>query len=440
MPVPERYAKEIPRMAEVWESAGYFRAQARIWEAQSEARHELYGDPSEEGLGQIRRALSITPEDLVGLNNAKGHETNKLLRLFQSRLTPEVGNVLHRGNTSSDVLDTSLALQAIESIDLLEEDFCGLSDSLKALSLKHKDTLQVARTHGQHAMPHTFGRQVLGWYVETERGLDRLERARNVIAYGKLSGEVGTNVFIDPELEEKSLTKLGLKTDAAPTQIISRDRHAEVVGLMGVNSGTLARIATNVRLLAMTDVREVREPFDEVSQQGSSSMPQKRNPELAERVVGINREIRSGVLEEMDAQISWLERDISHSSTERFVFPDVFGGLAYATKITREIIDGLVVNSDRMFENLNSSYGAIYGNRLLNTLLDTGKISRTEGYELVKGLAQGAMDQRVQLQELASKNPTISELISVDELPKLFDPQFYLRNIDVAYKRAGIIK
>lgn len=439
MPAPERYAGQIPEMTKIWESQGYFDAQTRIWAAQSEARHELYGEPTAEQLTEIKSALRLTPEDVERLNEAKGHETNKLLRLVQGRISPEAGNFIHRGNTSSDVLDTSLSLQIIGSLNLTQGGFAGLANSLKELAIKQRDTLQIGRTHTQHAIPHTFGRQVLGWYTEIVRGVERVERAKKVIAVGKLSGEIGTNVFIEPELEELALKKLGLKPDEAPTQIISRDRHAEVIGLMAVNGATLARIATNIRLLAMTDVGEVREPFDEATQQASSSMPHKRNTELTERVVGLNRVMRGSVLAELDAVISWLERDISHSSTERYTFPDTFQMLEYVTKLTTEVIDGLEVDPEKMKANLESTYGAIYGGRVMNAMLDKGNITRTEAYEIVKGLAHKGIDTKTPLFELASQHPRISEILSAEELEELFDPSFYLANIDVAFKRAGVI-
>lgn len=439
MPAPKRYAEQVPQMSKIWEPEGYFKAQVRIWEAQSEARHKLYNKPTSTQLTQIKAALKLTSEDIDLLTQAKGHETNNLLRLIQERLTPEAGNYIHRGNTGSDVLDTSLSLQILESLDEIKAEFIRLAALLKKLALKHKDTLQIGRTHTQHAIPHTFGRQVLGWYAEVLRGIERIERAKNVISVGKLSGEIGTNVFIEPKVEELTLKKLGLKPDTAPTQIISRDRHAEVLSLMAVNAATLARIATNIRLLAMTDVGELREPFDAKNQQGSSAMPHKRNTELTERIVGLNRTIRSSAAEELDSIISWLERDISHSSTERYTFPDVFQNLSYVTKLTCEVIDGLEVNSGQMRINLEKTYGAIYSSRLLNTLMDKGDLSRTDAYELVKGLAQKAMDTQTSLFELASSNPQINKSLGVKELAGLFDPSFYLKNIDVSFKRSGIL-
>lgn len=438
MPMPERYKEKIPELISIWEAEGNFNAQTSVWVAQCEAKSELYGFPTPEGIALIREAVVLTPDDVLYLIEPEGHETNKLLRRVQGRLPQDIGNEMHKGGTSSDVLDTSLAIQVCESIDICKNEFGVLADTILRRSAEHSSTLQVARTHTQHAIVQTFERQLLGWYAEVLRGVERLERAKQVIAVGKLSGEVGTNVYIPPELEELALKKLGLRPDEAPTQIISRDRHAEVIALLAVNGGTLARIATNIRLLSMTDVGEVREPFAEGSQQGSSAMPHKRNPEIAERVVGLNRRIRGASGEEMDAAIAWLERDISHSSTERFTFPDAFGCLLYATRLTTQILDGLEVDPEKMKDNINKTFGAIYSSRLLNMLLDKGAYSRTEGYDLVKRLALDAMKTKTLLYELAINEPLIIDKLTQEEIEDAFDPSFYLRNIDVAKKRLGV--
>jgi adenylosuccinate lyase len=438
MPLPVRYADQVPEMTAIWSPEGYFAAQTGIWLAQCEAAHELTGVPTATDLDQIRAALRLTPEDVAALNVAQGHETNKLLRLVQSRLPAHLGNLIHRGNTSSDVLDTSLSLQILRSLALLDADFRALADALRDLALRHARTPQIARTHGQHAVPHTFGRQVLGWYAEVERARERLARARAVIAVGKFSGEVGTSVFITPEMEEATLRRLGLQPDPAPTQVIGRDRHAEVVALLAVNAATLARIATNISLLAITDLGEVREPFDPETQQGSSAMPHKRNTELCERVRGLARRVWGAAQEELGAAVLWLERDISHSSTERFTFPDAFGCLAYAARLLTEVVAGLVVYPDRMAANVEATAGAIYGSRLLNALLATERIGRTEAYDLTRRLAQEALDSGVHLRDLARRSPEVTALLGTETLDELFRPDFYLRNVAVAYRRLGL--
>lgn len=439
MPAPIRYREQIPDIVNVWEPEGYFRMQTKIWEAQCEAQHELYGNPTAKQLKQIKSALKLTTKDIINLQEAKGHETKKLLLAIQGRLSPETGNFIHLGNTSGDVLDTSLSLQIIESLNILKNDFNQLEKSLKKLALKYKETLQIGRTHGQHAIPQTFGRQVISWYAEVKRGIERIDRAKKIIAFGKLSGEIGTHVFIDPKLEEKALKKLGLNPDEAPTQIISRDRHIEVAGLMVVNSSTLARIAENIRHLAMTEIGEIREPFEGSTPAGSSAMPHKRNPELSERIIGLDRIIKSTITEESEASRTLLERDISHSSTERYVFPDLFENLIYITRLTEFIIDNLEVFPDKMRENLDMTHGSIYSSRLLNALIATKKYSRSKAYHMVRKLAQKAIDDRIGLKDLVLNDSNIKTVLKAKEIEELFNPQFYLKNIAVAFKRTGII-
>jgi len=226
--------------------------------------------------------------------------------------------------------------------------------------------------------------------------------------------------------------------DPAPTQVISRDRHAEVVALLAVNAGTLGRIATDIALLAITDVGELREAFDPAAQQGSSAMPHKRNSELCERVRGLVHRVQGAAGEELGAMELWLERDISHSSIERFTFPDALGALCYAARLMDTILGGLVVYPARMAQNVEATRGAIYASRLLNALLATERLTRADAYELVKGLAQRALDTGVHLRELAAGDPTITGLLGLEALPALFDPGFYLRNSAVAYRRLGL--
>jgi len=439
MPAPIRYAEQIPDVVKIWEPEGYFRTQTKIWEAQCQARHELYNKPTAKQLKLITSALELTRKNIKTLQEAKGHETKNLLRTVQGNLPSEIGNFIHLGNTGSDVLDTSLSLQIIESLEIVKNDFDQLKESLKKLALKYKDTLQIGRTHGQHAIPQTFGRQVAGWYAEIKRGLERVDRAKRTISIGKCSGEIGTHIFIEPKLEELALKKLGLKPDEASTQIISRDRHVEVVALMVANSNTLARIAENIRHLTMTEIGEVLEPFEGSTHPGSSAMPHKRNPELSERIIGLDRVIRSKLIEESEASRTLFERDLSHSSTERYVFPDVFENLIYATRLTKFIIDNLEVFPNKMLKNLDLTHGLIYSSRLMNAIIETGKYSRTEAYDLVKKLSQQTIDQEVDLKTLALNEKKISNILQKDEIGKLFDPKYYLKNIYVAFKRTGIL-
>jgi adenylosuccinate lyase len=436
MPAPVRYRKAIPEMVEIWGPPGTFRAQTRVWEAQCEARNKLFGAPTGKQLKQIRAALVLTDDDLDHVNQPTGHETNRLLTRVQSKLPKVVGNFLHKGNTSSDVLDTALALQIRESLDLQKKDTHELSDALASLALQHKDTEQVHRTHGQHGLVGTFGRQVLGWYAGSKRIEERLDRAREIAAFGKMSGEIGTHTSISPELEEAALAKLRLKPEPAATQVIPRDRHAEVLTGNAINASELHRITLNIRLLTLTGIGEVMEPFDKV---GSSSMPHKRNPELCERVEGLARIARAMAVAGLESIPLWLERDISHSSTERYSLSDSFQVLNYATGLTTEIIKGLVVFTDAMAVNLNVTNGGIYSARLFNSILDTGKLPRQEAHALVKGLAHKALDGKKHLKDLAGKNETIVSLLTSKELAEVFDSKNYLKNISVGYQRLGLI-
>lgn len=439
MPAPIRYAEQIPDMVNIWSPQGYFMEQLRIWLYQCEARNKLYGKPSAKQLKEIKSALYLSKADINDLTIASGHETKKLLLKIQARLSPETGNFIHLGNTGSDVLDTSLSLQIIKSLNIVEKDFIQLSKSLKKMAIKYKNTLQIGRTHGQHAIPQTFGRQVVGWYAEVIRGIERANLAKKIIAVGKLSGEIGTHVFIDPKLEELTLEKLGLKPDEASTQIISRDRHIQVLGLMMANSATLARIAENIRFLAMTEIGEVREPFEGIVP-GSSAMPHKRNPELSERIIGLDRVTRSKIIAESEGAKLLFERDLSHSATERYVFPDVFETITYAARLTKFVIDGLVVFEKKMERNLELTHGAIYSSRLLNTLIEKGKYSRLQIYNIVRKLTQKAIDEEKDLKTLALNEPMIVNSLKTKELNNLFDRKFFLKNIDTAFKRTGIIK
>lgn len=419
----------------MWEPAGIFTTQGEVWLGNVQARNQLYGDPTQEEVNTIAKALVLTPDDVVYLNKDEGHETNKYLRHIQRRLSPRLGNFLHKGFTSSDLLDTATALGIIRSIRIVTCDVASLANPVLDLAIRHKDTWQLARSHGQDAIIHTFGRQVVGWYAQLLRDLDRLNMAGEIIGYGKISGEVGTNVFIPPELEELTLANLGLKVDPAPTQVISRDRHSTVLSLLSENAGTIERIATDIRLLSMTAIGEVREPFEE-AQQGSSAMPHKRNPELSERSCGLVRVIRGLAHAEKESTALWLARDISHSSVERIVLGDSFGYYGYITRLMTYVTEGLEVNPRRMLENLNRIYEAIYSPTLLNALMDKS-LSRTEAYDLVKPLAQKALDDGLPLQELVRQNPRIVETLG-EKLGDCFDPNFYLRNISVAYRRLGI--
>lgn len=438
MPLPERYAVAVPDVVSLWTGEGYFRTQGEVWLVPCEVRHEEDGQPTGEELEQIRQALVLSPEDVDYLNQPKGHETNKYLRLVQGRLSAKAGNYIHQGMTSFDLLDTALAIQITKSLDIVENDWIKLADTLLLTADKYRSTLQAGRTHGQHAIPQTFGRQVIGWYAETMRGLARTSQAKETIAFGKFSGEIGTNVYFSPDLEGKALAKLGLKPDQAPTQVISRDRHAEVAMLMAVNAGTLGRIAGNLQTLARTEIGEVKEPFDPKSQQGSSSMPHKQNPEISERIMGLSRVTKGAASVILNSMELRDERDISNSSAERFAYQDIFGTLVYATRLMTDVISRARVYPERMLKNLESTNGGIYSPRFLNELLLRDDRPRTEVYDHVRDLVLRAMEGDRHLCELVLEDPKIRSVFTETELTEFFKPDFFLKNIGTAWRRLGL--
>jgi adenylosuccinate lyase len=439
MPLPERYAIKVPEVVDLWTGAGYFKAQGEVWLARARARGQIKGSPSSEELALMEQALILPQEDIDYINNPTGHETNRYLERVQGRLPARVGNYLHEGMTSSDLLDTGLALQHVRSLDLAEVRFEKLADALLVQAAEHRKSKQIGRTHGQHAAPQTWGRQVIGWYAEVKRGVNRIRESRDAIAVGKCSGEVGTNVFISPEEEELTMEYLGLVVDPAPTQVVSRDRHAQVAMNMAVNAGTLSRIAGNLQTLGRTEINEVQEPFDPSKQKGSSSMPHKQNTEITERVEGLSEWVQESAFAVLKSMRLKEERHIAHSSTERFAYQDLYGGLIHATDLLTDVIVGARVHPDRMLVNMGLTRNRIYSPRVMNELLQKDQDTpRKELYDFVREFVLTSIDDDSDLQDLVSKDPKIQGLFTPVEIAAFFDPEFYLKNVGMAWKRLGL--
>jgi adenylosuccinate lyase len=349
----------------------------------------------------------------------------------------EDSRFVHLGLTSNDVWDTALALQLRDAADLLIAGQERLHQLLGTLALRYKDTLIVGRTHGVHAEPTTFGLKILVWYVEAGRNLERLRRARATVAVGKLSGAVGTFAHVDPDLEEDVCRELGLEPAPVSTQIIQRDRHAELCATLAIAAASLEKIALEVRSLQRTEVLEAQEPFGE-GQKGSSAMPHKRNPELAERICGLARVIRTNAQAALENVALWHERDISHSSVERIILPDSTILLDYLLHLTTSILEGLEVDAARMTENLELSYGLIYSQRVLLRLTDTG-LPRQVAYEIVQRDAMQAWRERRSFLEILTADAAVTDRLSPDELKSCFDPAWYLRNVDTVFRRVGLL-
>jgi adenylosuccinate lyase len=345
----------------------------------------------------------------------------------------EDSRFLHMGMTSSDVLDTSFAVQMRQALTLLVGEARKTFDVLKERALEHKDTVMIGRTHGIHAEPVTFGLKMALWADEMRRNVERLKRARDVISVGKLSGAVGTFANIDPFVEEYVCRKLGLSAAPASTQVVQRDRHAEVFTTLAVVGSSLDKFATEIRHLQRTEVLEAEEFFS-AGQKGSSAMPHKRNPVLSENICGLSRLLRGYAVTALENVALWHERDISHSSAERVIAPDATIVLHFALGRFRGLMEKLVVYPERMLKNLKSTHGLLYSQRVMLALATKG-LSRERAYEVVQKPAMEAWRTGKELPTLLWKDRTVRSLLSREEFDALFDMNYYLKNVDAVFDR-----
>jgi adenylosuccinate lyase len=363
------------------------------------------------------------------------HDVIAFLRSVTERLGPE-GRWLHYGLTSSDVLDTATAVILRDATRVVEGELARLVEVVHRLALQHRDTPMVGRSHGIHAEPITFGFKVAGWYGELQRDAERLARAREGIAVGTISGAVGTHANVSDAVEAHVLAGLGLAADPAPTQVVSRDRHAELLTALAILGGSLERIAVELRHLQRTEVGEAFEPFGS-GQQGSSAMPHKRNPILAERVSGMARLLRADALVGLENMALWHERDISHSSAERFVFERALGVAAYSTRTLADILDGLEVDADRMRANLEQLGGMVYSEALLLAMVAKGA-DRQAAYGLVQGAAKRAWAGERSFHDALLDDPAVGEWLSADEIERAMNLEHHLAGIGVTYRALGL--
>jgi len=430
--VIDRYTR--PEMGRIWSEESKYLAWLRVELAVCEA-YARRGRIPGEAMARIRQKARVDVSRILAIQERVKHEMIALLTSLEEQLG-EDSRFVHIGLTTSDVWDTATALQLRDAADRLIAGQERLERALGALALRHKDTLTIGRTHGVHAEPTSFGLKVAVWYAEAGRNLERLRRARATIAVGKLSGAVGNFAHVEPDLEAEVCRELAL--DAAPvsTQIVQRDRHAEFCAMLAVAAASLEKIALEVRGLQRTEVLEAQEPFGE-GQKGSSAMPHKRNPELAERICGLARLVRTNALAALENVALWHERDISHSSVERVILPDSTIMLDYLLHLTTVIVEGLEVDPARMTENLELSHGLVYSQRVLLKLTDAG-LARQVAYEIVQRNAMRAWKERRPFFELLAADPDVTAQLSADELKSCFDPAFYLKNVDAIFKRLGL--
>jgi adenylosuccinate lyase len=424
-----RYSREA--MASLFGDEARFRTWLEVELAAAQAMEQ-------EGLiprgtsGRARERARIDLGRIDELESTLRHDVIAFLTQIGETIGPEARH-LHLGMTSSDLVDTALALTLTRAIDLLQKELVALRETTRALALRHKETPMVGRTHGIHAEPITFGLKVLVWYEELGRARLRLERARESVAVGKLSGAVGTLAHLSPALEEEVLRSLGLVPEPAATQVVQRDRHAELLSALALLGASLEKMALEIRHLQRTEVLEVEEPFQE-GQKGSSAMPHKRNPVRSERICGLARLLRANAHAALENVALWHERDISHSSVERVIIPDSFLLADYMTGEMREILSELRVYPDRMRENLALTRGLVYSQRALLALTTAG-LSREEAYAIVQRHAMEAWKGEPDLKTRLLADPSVSKVLSRADLERCFDSSYFLRHVSHIFDR-----
>jgi adenylosuccinate lyase len=414
-------------MTAVWSDAGKLRRWLDVELAALEAWAEVGAVPAEAAREIAERAVVPTPERVAELEARLHHDTAAFVDAVAEQLGP-VGRWFHYGLTSSDVVDTALALQIQDAGRLILDGVERALTAVVARAEEHRATVCIGRTHGVHAEPTTFGLKLAVWAFELDRARQRLARALDGMRVGKLSGAVGQYAAIDPEVERLACERLGLEPSPASTQILQRDRHAELLAALAVTAGSLEKFALEIRHLARTEVREVEEPFAK-GQKGSSAMPHKRNPVVAERICGLARVVRAAALTGFENQALWHERDISHSSAERVAIPDAFLALDYMLDKFTWLVEGLVVRPEGMRRNLDASHGLYFSQRLLLALVDSG-LERDEAYRLVQRHAMHAWEEEQDFRDLVRRDPEIRV-----ELDAVFDESAYTRHVDEVFER-----
>ena len=430
----ERYS--LPEMAGIWQDENKFRIMLEIEILACEA-HSRLGRVPKEAVKRIRKKAKFDIKQISKIEEKTQHD----IVAFVTNVSQYIGSdaqYLHIGMTSSDLLDTTLDVQLKRASDILLTDLENLQKTLAAAAQKYKDTVCIGRTHGVHAEPMTFGLKLALWFDETKRNIGRMRQAKEVISYGKLSGAVGTYSNIDPQVEAYVCQKLGLKPVNVATQVIQRDIYAQYLSTLAIIAASLEKFALEIRHLQRTEVLEAEEPFGK-NQKGSSAMPHKRNPVICERICGLARILRANALVGLEDVALWHERDISHSSVERIIFPDSTVLLDYMLHKFIAVVDGLLVYPENMLANLLKTKGLIFSQRTLLALMDKG-LSRPKAYDLVQRCAmftwKGYKDFKTNLLE----DPQVKKLLTAKDLDRVFDLNFYLRHVDLIFRKVGLEK
>jgi adenylosuccinate lyase len=425
-----RYSR--PEMSRIWSEEGKLARWLEVELAALDGWAETGAIPAED-LAAIRATVRPpSAERVAEIEQKTDHDTAAFVDAVAEQLGPE-GRWIHHGLTSSDVVDTALALQIQDAGRLVLAELDRAIEAVVRRADEHRRSICIGRTHGIHAEPTTFGWKLAGWAFELDRDRTRLARALESNRVGQLSGTVGTYGSLDPEVERIACERLGLEPDPLSTQVIARDRHAELLSTLALTATSLERFATEIRHLARTEVREVEEPFA-TGMKGSSAMPHKRNPKVAERICGLARVVRAAATVGLENVVLWHERDISQSSAERIVVPDAFLALDYMLDRFIWIVDGLVVYPERMLRNLSASHGLVFSHRLLLALVESG-LQRDEAYRLVQRNAMQAWDEETDFRALVEADPEIPTRLDAPAIAAVFDLAASVQHADVVIDR-----
>jgi len=421
----------LPEMGRIWDEENKLRTWLRVEIAAAEAMAEE-GIVPREAVAAIKKKGAVDLERVLAIEKTTRHDVIAFVTSVAEKVGPE-GRWLHYGMTSSDCLDTALALQMVEAIQLVLREVRRLKEAIRRRAHEFKGTPCIGRTHGIHAEPITFGLKLASWHSQLERDEARLDAAHESVRVGKISGAVGTFAHLDPSIEEKVCAALGLEPDPVSTQVIQRDRHAEYLYALASLGASLDRFATEIRHLQRTEVREAEEPFAE-GQKGSSAMPHKRNPVTCEQVSGLSRLLRTNLLAALENVPLWHERDISHSSVERVILPDSSILAHYIVVKFAEVVEGMRVFPERMMENLEATNGVVFSQPLLLALTRTGG-SREEAYAAVQRAAMTSWQSGKPFRDLVLADVAITARIPREEIDRAFDLNHQLRHVDAVFER-----
>jgi len=424
----------LPEMGAIWSEESKFNNWLKIEVAACEAWAKLGKIPAD----AVETINARAQFDIQRINEIEAEVRHDVIAFLTNvgEYVGEDSKYIHLGLTSSDILDTGIAMQMRDSADIILAQLAKLQAVIKKKALAYKYTLCIGRTHGIHGEPTTFGLKMALWYTELDRNIERLQQAREIIAYGAISGAVGNFAHLDPRVEEYVCEKLELKPCLVSTQVIQRDRHADFMTNLAVVASSIEKMATEIRNLQRTDILEAEEPF-QAGQKGSSAMPHKRNPMMSERVAGLSRVIRGNAMASLENVALWHERDLTHSSVERIIIPDSCILMDYMLEKFIAVMDGLVVYEDNMARNIETTLGLVFSQQLLLALVGKG-ISREKAYSMVQSDSMRSWQEKIPFKQLILEDAAMMNFITPAELDGIFNYDVYTANVDYIFQRSGL--